>query len=826
MAGTKLVGQNYVTPDLVAKVTGQAKYAEDFRADGMLFCKLLLSPYPHARVKRIDASQALAMPGVKGMLTADDLPAPADVVTDLGARIAANTKGERALSNEPVYQGEPVLALAAVDELTACEALEKVEIDWEQLPFAVDPVASLRPGSPNARLEGNIWGRPKAPQPGQPVAPPAIEELKWTDADFADYAQGKLPMGKTPDEWSYGNVDEGFKNAALVLDETFVTPNTSHQTLEPRTAMAYWQNGKLYIHCSTQSVVQTVGSMSRWLHLDQKDIVVVSMYTGGGFGSKATGTITNVIPALLSKKLSAPVMMRIDRETEHYIGGARPSMHGRVKVGFAKDGRITAVDMLVVTENGPYEPVGDTAQSGRQVSLLYQPPAMKWRGVSVLTNTPPRRAQSQPGGMQGITLMEPILAKASRKLGVDQVAIHRINAPEGKAKFGPANPRGQRAYATSAFIKEALDRGAEQFRWNDRKAQGGKKDGSKVRGYGVSTSSFVAGSVGYDGLFVIKPDGRMYIQSGIGNLGTESVSDCHRVSAEMVGMPWEKVEITWGHTGRNLPWSCVSGGSQTTHAHTRAAHAAGADAVKKLQEIAAKVRGGKPESYTVANERVSGPGGSMTLAQAAQKAIELGGVYDGHELPEDINGFTKASATALAGQGLMGVGRDKYPHDGVTHSFVAGFAEVEVDLETGKYHIVDYLAVADVGTVIHPHALGGQVLGRSMLGIGHAIGQHWVYDQHYGLPLAKRFYQNKPPTILDAPQMMAWDAVGIADPETPVGARGIGEPPVAAGCCAVLNAIADALGDDFFRRAPVTVGPLIAAIDAGHAVQEPLTAHI
>ena len=822
----KLIGQNYVTPDLVAKVTGAAKYAEDFRADGMLFCKLLLSPLPHGRIRRIDTSKALALPGVKGVLTADDLPAPADVVTDLGQTIKANTKGEKALTNEPVYQGEPVLAVAAVDELTASEAIERIEIDWEPLPFVVDPLVSLRPGGPNARLEGNIWGKAKPAAPGAPITPPAIEELKWTDADFAEYEHGRLPMGTTPDEWAYGDVEAGFKNAALVLDETFVTPNTSHQTLEPRTAMAYWQNGKLYIHCSTQSVVQTVGSMSRWLHLDAKDIVVISQYTGGGFGSKATGTITAVIPALLSKRLNAPVMMRIDRETEHYIGGARPAMHGRLKVGFAKDGRITALDMFVVNENGPYEPVGDTGTSGRMVSLLYQPQAMRWRGVSVLTNTPPRRAQSQPGGMQGIVLIEPILAKAARKLGVDQVALHRVNAPEGKAEFGPAGPQGRRAHATSAFIKEALDRGATEFRWEERKAHGGKRQGSKVRGYGVSTSVFVAGSTGYDGLFVIKPDGRMYIQSGIGNLGTESMSDCHRVSAELVGIPWEKVDVTWGNTGKNLPWSCVSGGSQTTHAHTRAAHAAGKDAVKKLQELAAKVHGGKPEQYTVANERVTGPGGSLTLAQAAQKAIELGGVYDGHQLPENINAVTKASATALAGQGLMGVARDIYPRDGVTHSFVAGFAEVEVDVETGKYQIIDYLAVADVGTVIHPHALGGQVLGRSMLGIGHAIGQHWVYDQHYGLPVAKRFYQNKPPTILDAPQKMAWGALDIPDPETPVGARGIGEPPVAAGCCAVLNALADALGDDMFKRAPVMVGPLIAALDAGRAMQEPLTAHI
>src|SRR5438477_4131382 len=827
MADQKLVGTDYTTPDLVAKVTGRAKYAEDYRADGMLFCKLLLSPLPHGRVMRLDTSKALAMPGVKGILTADELPAPADVVTDLGQRIAANTKGEKALSNEPVYQGEPVLAVAAVDELTAAEAIEKIDIEFEPLPFVVDPLVSLRPGGPNARLEGNIWGKPKPPVQGQPVTPPAIEELKWTEAERAEYDQGRLPLGKTPDEWSYGDVEAGFKNAALVLDETFVTPNTSHQTLEPRTAMAYWQNGKLYIHCSTQSVVQTVGSMSRWLHLDQKDIVVISAYTGGGFGSKATGTITAIIPALLSKKLNAPVMMRIDRETEHYIGGARPAMHGRLKVGFAKDGRITALDMFVVNENGPYEPVGDTGQSGRQVSLLFQPPAMRWRGVSVLTNTPPRRAQSQPGGMQGIVLMEPILAKASRKLGVDQVAIHRVNAPEGKAEFGPANPRGQRAHITSSFVKQALDRGAEQFKWNERKTQGGKRQGSKVRGYGVATSSFVAGSTGYDGLFVIKPDGRMYIQSGIGNLGTESMSDCHRVSAELVGMPWEKVELTWGNTSKNLPWSCVSGGSQTTHAHTRAAHAAGKDAVKKLQEIAAKVHGGQHEHYTVAKQRVSGPGGSMTLAQAAQKAIDLGGRFDGHELPEDINNFTKTSAKNLVGQGLMAVAKDAYPRDGVTHSFVAGFAEVEVDTETGVVTVVNYTAMGDVGTILNPRGLSGQLFGGSMLGLGHAKTQRWAYDQHYGVALARRFHHNRPPTSLDAPLNFSGDAVDIPDPETPTGVRGVGEPPVGAAYGAIMNAIADAIGDEAFRRSPVSPDILLNALENnGTRTHEALTAHI
>jgi CO/xanthine dehydrogenase Mo-binding subunit len=825
-AGYKLIGKNYTTPDLYAKVTGQAKYAEDFRAEGMLFCKLLLSPMPHARVKRIDTSAALAMPGVKGILTADDLPAPADTLTDNGTVIKASKWGERGLTNEPVYQGEPILAVAAVDELTAAEAIEKIEIDFQPLPFVVDPLDTLRPGGPNPRTDGNVWTRPAAAGSQAPGAP-VVTELKWTKADFAEEKQGRLPMGKAPDEWTYGDLDSGFKNAALVLDETFVTPDTSHQTLETRSAMAYWQNGKVYIYTGTQSTAQTLPAIARWLNISPDNIVFISEYTGGGFGSKITGGVSMIIPALLAKKTNAPVMMRISREEETFIGRARPSFQGRMKVGFSKDGRITALDMFVICNNGPYDAVGDAPSSGRIVSLLYQPRAMRWRGVTVLTNTPPRSAQSSPGGLQGIVIIEPIIAKAARKLGVDQVAIRRINCPEGKAPFGPPT-QGKRPYATSAFIKEALDRGAEQFKWSERVARTPKRMGTKVRGVGVSLSCYVGGTIGFDGLLVISPDGRITFQSGIGNLGTESVIDVHRAGAEVLGVPWEKCDVVWGNTTKNLPFTCVSGGSQTTHAMTRAAYATAMDARKKLQEIAAKKLGGRPEQYEVANERVfrKGGGAGMTLAQAAKYAIQLGGVYDGHETPADLHKLTKASVAALAGQGLVAAAKDNYPRDGSTFSYVASFAEVEVDVETGKYYIVDFLASGDVGTVLHPRALGGQMLGRSTLGIGHAIGQKWVFDPHYGEMVSKRFYQSKPPTILDVPVDMQWTALDIPDPETPVGARGVGEPPVAGGCGAILNALSDALGDQIFQRAPVNADTILTSLEAGRPMQHPLMAHI
>jgi len=830
----KLVGQNYTTPDLIAKVTGKSKYAEDFRVEGMLFAKLLLSPHPHARVTRIDTSAAMAVPGVKAILTADDLPAPADAVNDNGQLILANIEGEVSLTKEPVYQGQPILAVAAVDEESAAEAIERIEIEYEPLPFVVDPLVSLRPNGANARTKGNYWFIPPPTPPGAPPPQspprPEIREMKWTPAELTEADAGRLPMMEgAPEAWAHGDLEAGFKEAALVLDETFVTPDTSHQTLETRTALAYWQNGKVHVYTGTQSTAQTVLGVSRWVGVPPEDVVVVSEYTGGGFGSKITGAISLVIPVLLSKKANAPVMMRISREEEHYIGRARPGVRGRMKVGFAKDGRITALDMCSVSDNGPFERQGDCNNTGVIASLMYQPKAMRFRGISVLTNTPPRGPQSQPGGTQSHMLMEPVIAKAARKLGIDQVAIRRINAPSGKAPFGPpGGPKQVQQYTTSAFVKETLDKGAALFKWDERKTRSGQRDGSKVRGVGVAVSTYSAGSTGFDGLIVVKPDGRLYIQSGIGNHGTESVSDCHRVSAEILGVPWDKVVVTWGDTSKNLPWTCNSGGSQTIHAMTRAAHAAGMDAKKKLQEIAAKDLGGRPDDYEVANERVfrKGGGPGMTLAKAAQRAIELGGAFDGHELPKDVNRFTTRSATALAGQGLMGVAKDNYPRDGQSRSFVAGFAEVEIDVETGKYYILDYLAVADVGTVVHPRALGGQILGRSILGIGHTIGQKWVYDQQYGVALARRFHHNRPPTILDVPQQMAWAALDIPDPETPVGARGIGEPPVGAGACAVLNAISDALGDNIYQRAPVTLDMILTSLEAGRPTTEPLTAHI
>ena len=806
----RLVGANYITPDIIAKVTGRARYAEDFRADGMLFCKLMLSERPHARVRHIDLRRAEALPGVRAIITADDVP-----------QLGGTT--EHCLTKEPLYAGEPILAVAATSEEIAAEAIELIELDLEPLPHVVDPIESLRAGSPNARTDGNVWG----PAAGQPPRP-TIQELKWTDADFAAATDGRMPTGKAMEEWSYGDLDAHFKSAALIVDESFVVPSTGHHPMETRSAMAVWQNGKLHLHCSTQSVVRTVDAVARWVGIKPEDVVLICEYTGGGFGSKGGGAVSMAIPALLSKKANAPVMMRISREEESYIGRARTNMVGRARAGFAKDGRILALDLFIVQDSGPYGPMGDHRSAGNAVSLIYQPAAMRWRAVNVVTNTPPRTQQRSPGPMQANGICEGVITKAAKQLGIDQVAIRRMNSPEGKALYGPPDAKGARRHITSAFVKEALDRGAQQFDWDMRKARAGTRGGSKVRGVGVAVGSHPAGSIGFDGLMTIRPDGKLYVQSGVGNLGTHSVIDLARVAADILEMPWEKVVVNWGDTSKGLPWTCLSVGSQTTHAMTRANHAGAMDAKKKLQEIAAKDLGGSPADYTIGNERVfrkGNPSRGLTYAQAATRAIALGGAFDGHELPADIHAVTKAAAAVNAGLGLMGVAKDVYPRDGDTYSFVAGFAEVEVDVETGVVRLVDFYSVGDVGTIVNPRSLVAQINGGCCLGIAHALFQKLVYDPHYGLSLARRFHHNKPMTILDIPQMHS-SALDIADPETPVGARGVGEPPVGAGLGAVLNAIADAIGVDAFRRAPVTSDVVLMSLTHGKRMHEPLQSHI
>ena len=811
MMAEKLVGQDISPPDLRAKITGRAKYSEDFKVDGMLFAKLLLSPMPHCRVLRIDASAALALDGVVGILTADEVP-------------QSETR-EQCLTNHPHYEGEAILAIAAVDETTAADAIELVRVDYEPLPFALDPLTSLRPGGPDARLEGNVRIGPE------------FTSLKWTQEDFDNAPEGSMPMPddvldadgevvepKTTQGWEIGDVEAGLAQADLILDETIVHQSLSHHCMEPRTTMAYWQNGRLFIHTSTQSLVNTRVALATQLDLDIEDIVMIGEYCGGGFGSKINGSPIMQVPALLSRKINRPVMLRITRAEETYLGRARPGMQARVRMGFRADGRITAIDFFALGDGGPFAG-GDQGGAASYASLAYTPLNMRFRGVQMFTNTPPKAPQRGPGGAQVIGMFEPLMDKAARELGVDRLALRRLNAPEdSNVRFGP-----RQQGVTSCFAREAIDRGRELFGWEERIARSGQLNGTKRTGIGVGVSPYSAGSRGFDGLLVIRPDGKVQIHQGIGNLGTHSVADTGRAAADVLGIEWDDVEVVFGDTSRHLPWSCTQGGSRTTGTHTRANHAAGLDAKQKLQEIAARDLGGRPEDYETSDGRVyrrSNPSQGMTLGRAATRAIELGGRYSGEVFNDDLNDMTKASVTGLAGQGLVAAARDDFGGEGQFRSWVVGFAEVELDIETGVVDVLHYTAVTDCGTVLHRRSLGAQVLGGSIQGMGIAMSQKWVFDPVWGVSFAKRLYTARPPGILDVPIDMQWEAVEIPDPQNPVGVRGIGEPPVGAGSAALASAISDALEGECLCRTPLTADILLAEIEGLEPAHGPLDLHV
>jgi len=791
-----LIGKDFTPMDVEAKVTGRAKYAEDFRADNMVFCKTLTSPIPHAKIKSIDTSEALKIPGVIGILTADDVPQFPPPALPILAK------------DEVYYVGDPILAVAADNEEIAANAIEAIKIDFEQLPHVVDPLESLFPGGPNARTAGNVAA-------GQIK----LQTVKWEASDFASAGDSKMPMGHAAEEWSYGDLDAGFKNAKVTVEETFVTGTYSHNCMETRTTFAYWQGGKCFLHGSNQSHTAAIANIARYIGIPPENLVLIAEYCGGGFGSKIPGYPNMAIAALLSKKINRPVMHRISRTDEYGIGAARPGFQGYIKMGFRADGKLLAADMYLVQESGPHATAGDFRAAGNALTMMYQPDACKFRSVPVLTNTVPMGAHRGPGENQFAALVEPMFDKAARQLNIDRIAIRRINAPDNSGKIGK-----ERGPLTSAFQKEALDKAALMFKWSDRKKLSGQKNGTKVTGIGIGQGYHSAGTNGFDGLLRITPDGKLHVHTGVGNLGTYSHSATARVAADMLNVSWDNVIIERGDTRKGLPFNSPQAGSLTASTQSRTMYVAAVDMKDKLTDIAAKSLGGQPADYVLGTEKVvhkSDASKSMTFQQAAQKAIELGGKYSGKELPEDLNPITKNSVAGIAGSGLIAAAKDNLPRVGVTPGLSVSVAEIELDTETGKFEIKDMICVADCGTVLHPLGLGHQISGGNVMGIGMVMERH-IYDPKLGIPASVGFHQGKLPTYLDVPVEVGWGAVEKPDPQNPIGVKGVGEPVLGSGASAITSAIADALGGHLFNRTPVTPDMIINHLAGRPPAHKPL----
>lgn len=780
MSDYKLVGKDFTPPDVFGKVTGKAKYAEDFRVDGMVYARMYTSPMAHGRVTNIDTSAAEAMDGVVGILTADDVP-------EVEAPNAA------ILTNTPAYIGDPILAVAALDETTAENAMAAIKVDIEPLPFVTDPLDSLIEGGPDAREEGNIYARSREGS--------GFRSVKWTKEQIDEFRAGKEPSGEFVNEWSYGDLEQGFADAKIIIEEPFVTIGYAHMSMEPRTAMSYWQNGTCYVHCSAQSQSFWMPGLARLLGIETKDLVMISENTGGGFGSKIGAYPIAALPGYFSKKINRPVQLRVTREQEYYMGSARVGFQGWIRMGFGEDGKATATDVFIIEDLGPNATGGDASSAGGAISMVYDPDAMRFRGLPVLTNTTPRGAQRGPGQNQIAAVMAPIMDKAAKALEIDPVEVRKINATNNETTVN-ADQHG----VTSAYLKEALEMGAEMFDWESRRNQP-KQNGSKVRGLGIGQGYHSAGAKGFDGLLRITPDGKLHIHTGVGNLGTYSFASTSRAAAEVLKMDWDNCEIHNGSSEKHLPWNSYQAGSVSTFAHTRTNYVAAMDALRKMKLIAADTMGGEADDYDIDGERVfltSNAAQGMSYGAIAARAIQLGGEYSGQTYPDDINEITQRSVQGVAGTGLVGVAKDNLPQEGTIPGLACAFVEIELDLETGKYEILDYVGIAECGTVLFPAGLAQQMKGGAVWGMGMAATERHVYDPQNGLPANVGYHQCGIPSYLDVPSVTRTGAVDIADPQNPFGARGIGEPAMGCSVAALTSAISDALDGHIFGRTPVS----------------------
>jgi len=780
MSDYRLVGKDFTPPDITGKVTGKAKYAEDFRVDGMVFARMYTSPMAHARVTNIDTSAAEAMDGVVGILTADDVP-------EVEAPNAA------ILTNSPAYIGDPILAVAAETEQIAEDAMAAIKIDMEPLPFVTDPLDSLLEGGANAREEGNVYARSREGS--------GFRTIKWSREQVDEFRAGKEPTGEFGSEWSYGDIDKAMADAELVFEEPFVTTGYAHMSMEPRTAMAYWENGKCYVHGSAQSQSFWMPGLARLLGVEVEEVALISENTGGGFGSKIGAYPIAALPGWFSKKINRPVQLRVTREQEYYMGSARVGFQGWIRMGFAADGSILGSDVFIIEDIGANATGGDASSAGGAISLVYNAGAMRFRGLPVLTNTTPRGAQRGPGQNQIAAVMAPIMDKAAKQLSIDPVEIRKINATNNDSLV-----YADRRIVTSAYMDEALDKGAEMFDWERRKNQP-KKNGSKVRGLGIGQGYHSAGATGFDGLIRITPDGKLHIHTGVGNLGTYSYASTSRAAAEVLNFDWEDCEIHRGNSENHLPWNSYQAGSVSTFAHTRTNYVAAMDALRKMKEIAADTMGGEPDDYEIDGKRIyrsDNAAQGMSYGAIAARAIQLGGEYSGQTYPDDINAITQRSVENVAGTGLVGVAKDNLPQEGVIPGLACAFVEIELDLETGKYEILDYVGIAECGSVLFPAGLAQQMKGGAVWGMGMAALERHVYDPQNGLPANIGYHQCGIPSYLDVPSVTRTAAVDLPDPQNPFGARGIGEPAMGCSVAALTSAISDALDGHIFGRTPIS----------------------
>jgi xanthine dehydrogenase molybdenum-binding subunit len=722
-----VLGKRPVRHDGADKVTGKAIYTADLAMPNMAHGRIVRSPHAHARIKKIDASEALKLPGVLAVATHDDFPdlqAKFAMMGEAGAVNLAHLAANCLAKGKVLYRGHSVAAVAATSSHVAEEAAKLIKVEYEVLPSVTWVLDAMKADAPilHDDLRTDEMGK---------------------KGDKPTNVQVRMVFEK-------GKIEEGFKQADVVVEREFRTASVHQGYIEPHAAVAMWnEDGRLKIWCATQGAFNARQQVAELLQIPVSQVVVVPCEIGGGFGGKII-VYLEPVAALLSKKCGRPVKMTMQRNEVFEGTGPTPGSFVRVKLGAKKDGTLVAGEAWMAYDCGGF-PGGVIGPGAMCVFSCYDLPHARVEAYDVVNNKPHTQAYRAPGSTQAAFACEQVIDELAEKLKIDPIELRLKNAAkEGTRRVdGPVYPR-------VGFV-ETLEAAQKSEHWKT------KLDG-KWRGRGIASGFwFNIGGVSSCSASV-NDDGTVTLLEGSTDIGGTRTSIAMQL-AETLGISAEEVRPQVADTD-SVGYTFLTGGSRVTFATGLAAYKLGLDLMEQMKDRAARLWECKPEE-------VAAEGGTFSRNGERLSFKELAGKISEKNLPPVM-------------------GRASVAPEGSTNGFGTHIADVEVDPETGKVTVLRYTAIQDAGKAVHPSYVEGQMQGGAVQGIGWALNEEYWFDDQNRMRNAS-FLDYRMPTCLDVP-LIETIIVEVPNPTHPFGVRGVGETPIVPPPAAIANAIYHATG--------------------------------
>jgi CO/xanthine dehydrogenase Mo-binding subunit len=735
----KVIGKKVERVDAFERLVGEAKYASDIYLPEMLYVKVLHSPHAHARIVKIDTSRAQGLLGVKAILTPADVPDFA-----IHSRPAPPTVRMPVLANTARYAGDEICAVAAVDEETAENGLELIKVDYEVLPFVLDAEEATKPTAPKIYPEGNV-------------------------------------IRETADTILRGNVEEGFRQADVILEEKYETHMIQHTTLEPRVTVASWSGKRLTIWDSHKGPFRLRTDLARALGLKVNQVRVLTPYIGGDFGDKGNVERQHIIAPLLARKTNRPVKLEFTREENFISTHHRYPTTWYLKYGAKKDGTLTAIQIRLYADLGAYYHQDFAYNSLEVPKGVYRCPNVKLEGYNVFTNKPEAGQMRCVGHPAGMFPQEVHMDRLAEKLGIDPLAFRLKNYARKED-----GDQDRKIPFASVGMEECARLGAERIGWETNRKNPGTSPGPVKRGFGVAFQACRHGGIMPPMSAIIKldPDGSVELLNGLNDSGGWQKTTMAMIAAEELGIPYDHVAVTTGDTDATTD-AGGPGASRGTASVGLAVIAAARDAKNQLLDVAADLLKKKKEVLEIRDGQV---------------------FIEGESRPIPYREILSKAPSPIIGRGT-----GKTPQNVTLFTFGAHFAEVAVDTRTGKVEILKLIAAHDVGQAINRLGCENQIQGGAIMGIGFGMLERQYIDTRTGICVNPNMVDFKIPSILDAP-MVEPIIVEPQDPYGPFGAKGVGEPPYGVPAPAIANAIYNAIGVRF-NEIPINIRALLDGLE-------------